>query len=635
MLSVKAEPSWLKAAIDSIPTIPPHKDATTLCLFRSDDTKIKENGRAISHIRLATKILKSTGIQDAYLRQPVMSQGEVKNLEGWLIRSDGKKGSLTDKDVVRISASQAAGYYDDAIVLGAAFPDAAEGSIVAYEYDVDESSSWGAFFQQFTFQVQQPVLFAQFSLELPDGWSVQSGLDNCAECSYQQSGNRHVWTARNLVFQPDEPMAPDWKLSTRIVRANCFGTAKGTAVCFPNWSTAALWVASIMDSSARPDSALTDFTTKLIANASGTLQKVQLIADFVRSQIRYVAVEIDKGRFAPRSANLTFTNRFGDCKDKVALMRGMLKVAGISSAAVLASIDMPVDTAVASPLQFDHCIVGIPRMELSNIPALPLATEGEWVFFDPTDPSIAFGRLPLPEYNSHMLIASRETSGLTHLSPLPGTEFRRVYHTEAELASDGSLKADVTISDYGLFAAATSYSWATTPDSKELDNLRERFAPFLTNVKLSEYTTTVSNDSVVAHFKLAATNSLLKSGEVFVLKADIVHEDAKPILKAKERGRPISFGSPMVIETFVKWHLGKRWALSQGQPPSYDSCAAGVVLSEVTVSDTTVEYHSRQSITGQPLDRTDYATAKQFERNLEMTRGMRLMIRGLDSGSAK
>jgi hypothetical protein len=175
MLSVQAEPSWLKAAIDSIPTTPPHKDATTLCLYRSDETKIKENGRAISHIRLATKILKSTGIQDAYLRQPVMSQGEVKNLEGWLIRSDGKKGSLTDKDVVRISASQAAGYYDDAIVLGAALPEAAEGSIVAYEYDVDESSPWGVFFQHFTFQIQQPVLFAQFSLELPDGWSVQGG----------------------------------------------------------------------------------------------------------------------------------------------------------------------------------------------------------------------------------------------------------------------------------------------------------------------------------------------------------------------------------------------------------------------------------------------------------------------------
>jgi transglutaminase-like putative cysteine protease len=633
--SALSEPSWLKSAIDSIPKSPQHKDASALLLFASEEVKISENGRAQSHVRMAVKLLKSSGTEFATLAQPVMSWGEAKYVKGWLIQPSGKKKELDDHQVVRVAASQAAGYYDDAVVLGAHFEEATEGSIVAYEYDLDESSSWGAFFQQFVFQLQQPVLFAQFSLEIPEGWTVQAGLQNCEGCVYEHVEDRHVWTVRNLAFRPDEPLAPVWKLSSRRLRVNCTGPSKGNSVTFADWSSAAHWVAGIMDSSAIPDAAVKEFTTSLTAPAPTVVGKINLIADFVRSQIRYVAVEIDKGRFGPRHAGQTYGNRFGDCKDKAALMRAMLAAIGVPSVAALASIDMPVDSTVVSPFQFDHCIVGIPTATFGDSISFPLVTSGKWVFFDPTDPTLSLGRIPLPEYNSLVLVANTETTNLTLLPALPSREFRRVYHADAVLDSDGSVSADVSIVDYGLFASATTYSWATTSDAKELDALRERFSPFLTNVVLSDYKTIAQGDSAVVRFTVKATNSLLKSGEMFVLKADLVHEDVKPVFKAKERERPIYFGPPLVGETYVNWHLGNHWMAGPAAPLIHDSCAAGEITCETSVRDSILTFHSKQVYSGNTLTPSDYETARRFQKTAEMARGVRLMLHAPKTGSTK
>lgn len=627
-----SEPSWLKTAIADIPTSPPHKDATALGLLMSTETRIGEDGHAATHVRWAVKILKSAGTEHGILHQPVLSWSEAKNVKGWLIQADGKKVELTAKDIVRIAASQSAGYYDDAIVLGAAFANAREGSIVAYEYDLDEASPWGCFFQQFVFQVQEPVLQAQFALELPPGWTVQASIDNCSECTYEQNANRHTWTARNLAYRPEEPMAPEWGLLTRSIHVNCVGPTKNKAVCFADWSAAAAWVASILDPAIESDPSLEKLTLELVAPAADAVDKARLIGNFVKSQIRYVAVEIGKGRITPRAAAQTLANRYGDCKDKAALMRAMLKVAGIPSNAVLVAIQEPVALAVTSPFQFDHCIVAIPKSALGNRHELSLATVGEWVLFDPTDPAVAFGRLPSVEYDSRVMVASPETAALTQLPMLPSAEHRRVYRADAVLQPDGSMQAAVTIVDFGLFADLAEHSWATVPESKRLDELRGRFSPSLTNVVLSDYQTDSLTDSAVTRFKIAATNSLLKSGDMFLLKADFIHPDAKPELKAKERENPVNFGDPLLGETSISWRLGNLWTVSLNQEPLYDSCIAGVASCEVTASDTTIEYHSRQVLTGLPLDKSEYETARQFERTLASIRGLRLILNQTDFG---
>ncbi|MBD3382285.1 MAG: hypothetical protein GF404_08825 [candidate division Zixibacteria bacterium] len=88
---------------------------------------------------------------------------------------------------------------------------------------------------------------------------------------------------------------------------------------------------------------------------SSSAELISRIADYVRDQIRYVAVAIDEGRFTPRFCSQTASNHYGDCKDKSALMVAMLKASGFNASPVLVAVNSEVDTGLYYSLSIQSC----------------------------------------------------------------------------------------------------------------------------------------------------------------------------------------------------------------------------------------------------------------------------------------
>ena len=55
---------------------------------------------------------------------------------------------------------------------------------------------------------------------------------------------------------------------------------------------------------------------------------LQYIYDWVQQNINYIAFEDGYGGFIPRSSDLVFKRKFGDCKDMANLLKKMLEIAG-------------------------------------------------------------------------------------------------------------------------------------------------------------------------------------------------------------------------------------------------------------------------------------------------------------------
>ena len=83
-------------------------------------------------------------------------------------------------------------------------------------------------------------------------------------------------------------------------------------------------------------------SAQLVEGKNAELEKVKAIYYWVQNNIKYIAFEEGINGYVPRSPNLVFEKRYGDCKDMATLIHSMLKSAGINShLAWIGSRDLP------------------------------------------------------------------------------------------------------------------------------------------------------------------------------------------------------------------------------------------------------------------------------------------------------
>ncbi|KVU14539.1 hypothetical protein WK57_24240 [Burkholderia ubonensis] len=136
-----------------------------------------------------------------------------------------------------------------------------------------------------------------------------------------------------------------------------------------------------MDPSA-DDPAVAQLARALTANAPDPHDKARILYDWVRANVRYVALFLGETAAAPHRVTDILRNRYGDCKDHVALFGALLAAVGIRSEPVLLNLGA-VYTLPSVPGYgggaVNHAITWLPDLGL---------------YADTTTGGIAFGYLP-------------------------------------------------------------------------------------------------------------------------------------------------------------------------------------------------------------------------------------------------
>jgi len=88
-------------------------------------------------------------------------------------------------------------------------------------------------------------------------------------------------------------------------------------------------------------------------------EKITAIHKFVSRDIRYISMSELGHRITPHTATSVLKNRFGDCKDKSALLHGMLSLIGIKSTPVLVATERSNTSQQLLPSDnyFDHIVI--------------------------------------------------------------------------------------------------------------------------------------------------------------------------------------------------------------------------------------------------------------------------------------
>ncbi len=177
---------------------------------------------------------------------------------------------------------------------------------------------------------------------------------------------------------------------------------------------------------------------EVTAGVSDRRAQTKALYEWVSKHIRYVGIEIGRGRVTPHDAETVIANGYGDCKDHVVLFAALLQAKGIrSEMALINAGNSYVLSGPPSLAQLNHVITYLPDLKL---------------YADTTAAVAPFGTLPFIEYGKPVVHALNK-GALQRTTPLLGndeasTSLKSVTHITAE----GKVQGESSTTAKGPFA---------------------------------------------------------------------------------------------------------------------------------------------------------------------------------------
>ncbi len=592
----RGTPEWVKAAAATpIPAVP--KESSGVALLDESTTTVSGSGEIRTLHRIVWKILTSAGrgLGDFSIRCD--AETRLKSLRAWTITAKGEELQAGDRDAVETSAVPGELYSDQKTIL-LQIPGAEAGNIIAVEYErrgrpYTLQDSW-------VFQRSVPVVVARYALVLPEGWTHDEKWFNSAGVRATQGGGSTVWEMRNVAALRDEPHRPSAEAIASRMSVNLIpprGQVSGNV--HRTWDDVASWYATLTADRIGSTPAVSAKAHELIAGKSSTFDKVAAIGAFTQHDIRYVAIEIGLGGYQPHHAGDILTNHYGDCKDKVTLMRALLREAGVSSNYVLATTERrTVEPSFASIDGFNHVIIAIPLG--SDAPSLPAIINhprlGRILLFDPTDEMTPMGALPESLQNNELLVVAPEGGTVIHVAPARSDDNKLTVVAKLTLDPDGALRGQVHETRSGTIAAGWRAWLHTMTEAERSQALHTRVGAHLNQFEMTALTIENLNESsrdLVFRYGIVARSYAKRAGPLLLVRPRVLGEKAETVIDLQDRIYDYETDGPSLQADDVEIALPEGVTVDE-LPPAVNVNAAGFRYGSATTLEKNALHYRRE-----------------------------------------
>ncbi|NML33398.1 DUF3857 domain-containing transglutaminase family protein [Paraburkholderia antibiotica] len=223
----------------------------------------------------------------------------------------------------------------------------------------------------------------------------------------------------------------------RLERGSIAYVSYGDRLMVSTFPSYAAFAASYRESAAAQgthDPAIAQFARQLTAHDATPRDKAKTLYDWVRRNVRYVAIYVGRDSVVPHSASAVLANRYGDCKDHVALYGALLDALGVrNEPALISSGTIYTLPSVAGYGVINHAITWLPDLQL---------------YADSTASNVEFGFLPASDMNRPAVLV-----GAGVLAQTPATApMTRSTELAIKVAPDGSASFTYRLQDAGPYA---------------------------------------------------------------------------------------------------------------------------------------------------------------------------------------
>jgi hypothetical protein len=623
--SANDAPAWMHAAASA--PLPPHDEKTDAILLYSEDvTVVQSDGKTRGSERRVYKILRPAGRGVGVVRAYAGRATKVGSMRGWCIPAQGKDYEVKDKD-----AAETAAFDIDNGILATdlkekvlKIPASEPGNMVGYEIEYQERPY--VFQDQWAFQGPHPTSEARYTLQLPAGWEYKAAWLNHPEVAPILIGsNQWQWIVKNVPevrWEADMPPLGGMVGQMVVAYLPPGGVQNGGVI---SWADVGKWETNLTNGRREASPEIRQKVAALTSNLTTPLSKMQALAQFLQSDIRYVAIELGIGGWQPHAAADVFSHRYGDCKDKATLLGAMLKEAGIDSYYVVVNTRRgAVSSAMpASPFWFNHAILAIRLPESMNDPSLEAVLThpklGRLLIFDPTDEYAPFGYIRGALQGNYALLVTPDGGELIRLPDLAPARNGVTRSAKMTLDPSGNLKGDVE--EIRLGDAATHQRYELRSATKDTDRIKP--IETLLSHSLAEFHITRASVTNLQHnalpfqcnYTIVAPNYAKNAGSLLLVRPRLIGSKTRDLLETKEpRKYPVEFPGPeRDVDTF-EITIPAGYEVDDLPPP-------------VNADYSFASYHSKTEVNGNTLKYTRTFEVKELSVPLSKVEDLKKLYR--------
>ena len=574
--AVAAEaPAWMHAQVNA--TLPVYNERTEAVLLYSETIlSVQPNGKIKRLDRRAYKILRPDGEKRGTVPAVFGAESRITALRGWCIPVQGKDYEVKQKDAVETAVGVDGGeLVSDVRLLVLHIPAATPGSIVGYELEQEQLPY--VLLDDWNIQDTIPVHDTRYTLELPAGWNYRAAWLNHAEVVPTLAGpGRWQWTLSDVRPVRVEQAMPPWRgVAARMVVALFPPDPKTPGI--RSWGDVGTWYSNLtrgrLDSTPELQRTVKDLT----ASAATPLEKIRALANFVQTDIRYVAIELGIGGYQPHAAADVLRHRYGDCKDKATLLSAMLREIGVASYYVIINSERGSLTTAAPPnIEFNHAILAIALPD--GVDPAPLAARmhhaklGELLIFDPTDYLTPFGSLRGALQANVGMLVTPEGGELVQLPQLPTTSSGIQRTAKLTLDTDGTLRGEVDEIRFGDPASQQRFMLRNSTDEtdriKPVEALLAASLPSFHVTKASIANLRVTDRPFEWHYSFEAAHYANVGGDLLLLHPRVIGKHSSTLLDTREsRVHAVEFNGPEKDTDVFEIEVPPGYSLDQLPPP--------------------------------------------------------------------
>lgn len=418
---------------------------------------IDKSGRAIASVRRVYRLLQQDAVELwASVEQEYAPWYELRpEFRARVIRSDGTVHWLDPKTIADSPAQEFdSSIFSDRRVLRAPLPAVSAGAVVEYEITVRETVPLldAGTVRRVTIPDSAPIERFRLSIEAAKGVPLRTGSRHIPDAAVRRSETgrsthiklemgpiaaRESWEG-NLPFQ--ESLQPYFAFSTGQ-------TWQAVATRYEEIVNRQIQAADLRPLLEGVD--LSGPPLEVAARLTARLHK----------EIRYTGVEFGEAAIVPRTPAEVLQRKYGDCKDKSALLVALLRAAGMRADVALLSAGFHTDVGADLPGlgQFNHAIVHV------------AAANPVWI--DATSPETRVGELPLQDQGRLALIANRHATALVTIGSSTAAGNQRIHSVEIRMSEFGLGEIRETVQASGYLETRMREVYAARDEKSRRENL--------------------------------------------------------------------------------------------------------------------------------------------------------------------
>jgi transglutaminase-like putative cysteine protease len=423
------------------------------------------------------------------------NQERLEIVEVSTIKADGRRIPVRGDMIIDAApqVSRDVALYTDMRTRSVVFPDFEAGDSIRYVYRrTPLDRTWPGFSQNIVWFRNVRTLLSERIFEAPSTVKLEVETHDVAY-QVEPLGDR---VRRTLTWSNPTPSA----VEAGAVSEFDWGSRAAVST-YASYAEIGDYYGALHAEAAGSAANLTSLAADIVKGATDRENEARRLYDWVTRNIRYVGVEIGKGKLRPAPAEETLRNRYGDCKAMVALLSALLKARGIASEPALMDISFARYAMPEVPVTiFNHVILYLPEFDR---------------YVDATWHNASFGILPWGHYGKPVLHAVSGSSRIARV-PMAGVKQNVAeIFTKLKVSADGRVSGTSRETVLGTMAGDVRNYASDTSAAKARDQLQHLGTPGTGRWTRALVDPSSPNVELVSEFDLSDPVDLA-SGEPFV-----------------------------------------------------------------------------------------------------------------------